>query len=219
VITTVPATPGVYRTVHTAEPPLPASAHDRDEKLPDPPDELSDTIPAGNDGLAPVSVTVAVHAVERSTCTGFGEQLTTICVGCVTAVRMPESRDAACPPSPPYDAVITTDPATPGVYRTVHTAEPPLPASAHDDPNRKLPDPDELSDTIPVGNDGFAPVSVTVAVHAVEAPACTGFGEHLTTVCVRSVPTTRELEPLDAACPPSPPYDAVITTDPATPGV
>jgi len=204
--------------VHDAEPPLPVSAHDRDEKLPDP-DELSDTIPVGGNGLGAVSVIVTVQAVEAPACTGFGEHVTTVCVGSVAAVRRLKPLDAACPPSPEYDAVITTVPATPCVYRTVHDAEPPLPASAHDGPNGKLPDPDELSDTIPVGNDGFAPVSVTVAVHAVEAPACTGFGEHLTTVCVRSVPTTRELEPLDAACPPSPPYDAVITTDPATPGV
>ena len=46
----------------------------------------------------------------------------------------------------------------------MHTAEPPLPISAHDGPNGKLPDPDELSVTVPSGGDEVAPMSDTVAV-------------------------------------------------------
>jgi len=61
-----------------AEPALTASSHDLFERVPDP-DELSDTIPVGANVLA-VSVTVAVHAVVSPTGTGFGEQLTTVCV-------------------------------------------------------------------------------------------------------------------------------------------
>ena len=69
--------------------------------------------------------------------------------------------------------------------------------------------------TVPVGVDPLpVPVSVTTAVHVVLAPTMTVAGEQLSVVDVGRGTTLTVAVPLDGACAPSPPYEAVIWCEP-----
>lgn len=155
--------------------------------------EENAALPAGTLGLAPVSVTVAVHAVDPATGNAAGTQLTVVVVdsaGGAPTIRItfPELGEKRV--LPPNEAVTVAAPGVLGVYATEQLElEPsPIPTSVHVDAGLKAPEPsaDDEKATNPVGDEGAASVSTTVAVHCVDVFAGGDDGEHATVVVVVS---------------------------------
>ena len=85
---------------------------------------------------------MTVHLVDCPAETVPGEHATTTDAPPPTAgptTSTVDPLDPACEASPPYDAVIVSDPTPLGVYKTEHDAEAPAPDNAHDPPPAKLP--------------------------------------------------------------------------------
>jgi hypothetical protein len=150
------------------------------------------TIPVGVVGDALVSVTVAVHDVAWLTTTVEGEQEMVVVVGLRAAGIMARLKVLLLPewaPSPEYEPVMISVllVAVPvGKYVTWQLAFPTVPLSArtHGDVVT-VPVPLLLIETAPVGVKAFGTsVSVTVTVHVVLEPICTGAGEQTTLVAV-----------------------------------
>lgn len=78
----VPTALGVYDAWHEEEAPDPDRVQGEPVKLPAP-SVVKVTVPPGVNGVAEVSVTVAVHVLEEPTATEAGRQLTEVDVGSV----------------------------------------------------------------------------------------------------------------------------------------
>lgn len=141
-----------------------------------------------------VSATVAVHVEAWFTATEAGEHTTDVELSLLATVRAELPKLAECDPSPPYDAVIVSEPGAGGVYEMVQE---PADDRVQVPPLLKLP-PAPLSSkvTVPVGTlEPPESVSAMVAVSVMEFPNTTEEGLGETEVSVVRVLTTMDALP------------------------